>query len=421
MTQGSKPWLSFDLATNFDDRLLEEAGRLGTVETVYGKMAADFIGGGRPSITLPQVSVSHLQRHIATAHRHNIQFNYLLNALCLDNQEFIGPSHRQILVFLDWLVSLGIDAVTIANPYLLRLIKQRFPSLKVSVSIFCRADSLVDAKSFEEMGADEITLDHSFTRNFPLLEAVLRVVRPQTSIRVIANNVCLHECPYKIAHGNLMAHSSQAKHQSGGFLIDYYTLRCGWEKLRHPTKLITSDWIRPEDITFYEELARKAGHPLVIKLTDRQRTTKWLIRMLQAYSTRTWNGNLFDLINFIGNGGYQQLDRAKMASKVLGGNAKMLPMLNLEKATFLCPVEVDNTCLAGFLEGFINRDCQTQTCDDRSWFGEDDFDQPSGSCSYCKNVARQVIRFDEKKRQEAMVLAEKVLADLESSKMFVKR
>lgn len=421
MAQAEKRWLTFDLATNFDDRLLDEVGRLGTVEAIYGKMAADLIGGGRPSITLPQVSVSHLERHIATAHHQNIEFNYLLNALCLDNQEFIGPSHREILTFLDWLVSLGIDAVTIANPFLLRLIKERFPQLKVSVSIFCRADSLADIRFWEEQGADEITLDHTFTRDFPLLEAALGLAQPQTSVRIIANNVCLRECPYKISHANLLAHASQARHLSGGFVIDYYMLACGLQKLLHPTRLISSEWIRPEDITFYEGLAKKADHPIVIKLTDRQRTTDWLIRVIKAYSARKWNGNLFDLINFIGNDEYQQLDRPKIAANVLGGKAKIMPMMNLEKATFLCPVEVDNAGLAGFLEGFKTQNCRLQTCDDRGWFGEEDFDQPSGSCSYCKDFAQKVIHFDEGQRQDAIARAEKVLADLESSRMFVSR
>ena len=87
--------MRFSLATNFDDKLIEAVAPLGTIDTVYGKLASDRIGGGRASYLLPNVSFKRLKQHIDLCHRHGIKFNYLLNSMCSGNVE-ITADHRSV-------------------------------------------------------------------------------------------------------------------------------------------------------------------------------------------------------------------------------------------------------------------------------------------------------------------------------------
>ena len=48
----------------------------------------------------------------------------------------------------------------------------------------------------------------------------------------------------------------------------------GLQKIKNPAEILMSDWIRPEDVHHYEELADKLGKTnLTLKLTDRARPT----------------------------------------------------------------------------------------------------------------------------------------------------
>ena len=60
--------------------------------------------------------------------------------------------------------------VTIANSFLLKIVKKHFPKLKVSISTIARVDSLEKVLEYEKAGADEIALDYNIYRNFPELK-----------------------------------------------------------------------------------------------------------------------------------------------------------------------------------------------------------------------------------------------------------
>jgi collagenase-like PrtC family protease len=51
----------------------------------------------------------------------------------------------------------GAEAVTIALPSLLEIVKKHFPGLKICVSLFSIVDNLDYAKRWEDLGADKIT------------------------------------------------------------------------------------------------------------------------------------------------------------------------------------------------------------------------------------------------------------------------
>ncbi|MBU4086545.1 MAG: hypothetical protein KKB21_03135, partial [Nanoarchaeota archaeon] len=273
-------------------------------------------------------------------------------------------------------------------------------------------------QQWQDLGADELTLHYSYNRDFRALEKVLRTF--DMDFRLIANNVCLHECVFRTNHATALAHASQSKHESGGFFLDYYSLRCGRDKLANPVKLITADWIRPEDVHYYEGLCGKLGKSnLLLKLTERTRTTDWLVNVVKSYAEKGKEGNLFDIINFVGNRAYAQIRKKSFVLGALRGKARARKMLEFQEAVYLTPVCVDNRALDGFLEHFRTHDCSSCVCDDLGW---PDSSASSGKCSYCRTWAKKAIQFPEgdKARNSALEKAEKSLNDFEKGGMFSK-
>lgn len=410
--------IRYDLATNFDNELIKRVADLNVVRNLYGKLKEDVIGGGRPNFALPDVSRKDLEKHISLAHQNKISFNYLLNALCMDNREVIASTNKQIRGFVSYLEKIGADSVTVGSPFILRLVKENSP-LKVSVSVYNDIDSLQRIKEWCQLGADELTLHYSYNRNFRKLEDVLK--KFDIDFRLIANNVCLHECIYRTNHAASLAHSSQTNHESEGFFLDYYSLKCGRDKIANPVKLITSDWIRPEDVHFYEELCDKVGKKnLSLKLTERTRTTEWLVSAVQAYAQRRKDGNLFDIINFVGNKAYAQINKGSFVKGAITGKAKPGKMLDFQKAVFLTPVYADNRALDGFIDFFLQHDCDANVCDDIGW--PDSQTNVPGACGYCRNWAKKALQFPrgEQERQKAIKAGDKSIQDFEKGGMFGK-
>lgn len=290
--------IKFDLAYNFDKRLIEALTENGIVSGVYAKMKHDVIGGGRASLILPDVTWETIEQHVQLCHKKNIRFNYLLNALSLGNNEFVKEHHRKILELLDNISESKVDSVTVANPYLCEMIKKQYPHLEVSVSVNMRIRSLQQIRYWEGFGADEITLDQLVNRDFGLLREILKYTKQTgTRIRLFANNLCLHDCPIRTNHGISNSHASQTGQYTldSHILYEYYL--CTLLKMSNPTKLISATWIRPDDVHYYEDLMKEVGnHNLSLKLVERASTTEYLLKIIEAYSNRSYDGNLMDII-----------------------------------------------------------------------------------------------------------------------------
>lgn len=69
-------------------------------------------------------------------------------------------------------------------------------------------------------------------------------------------------------------------------------MKCLSTKIEDMSNLISSDWIRPEDLCYYEKLCEETDNfNLSIKLVERTKSTKFLIRVVEAYARRQYKGN----------------------------------------------------------------------------------------------------------------------------------
>jgi collagenase-like PrtC family protease len=278
--------MKLSVAANYDGELVARLAEFPVAE-VYGKLPADVVGGGRASFSGTPLSRRELADYVAVLDRHGIAFNYLLNSACLGNREWGRRWQRKLMKLLDTLGAAGIRRVTISTPYLLERVKAAFPEWHVKVGIFAQIDTPRRARFWQDLGADALTLESfSINRDFAALRAIRQSVRCE--LQLIANHPCLPNCPMQPYHQNGMAHASDG---SRNIFLDYCFLSCTLRRLEDPSLFIKSQWIRPEDVAYYEALGYEH-----FKLLERGIPSPELLRRVEAYSRRRSGENLADLI-----------------------------------------------------------------------------------------------------------------------------
>jgi len=417
--------MNYDLAMNFDMELLnyiEKNDIKHQVTSMFGKLKEDIIGGGRSSVTLPEVSKEELQTIVNKCNQLGIKFNYLMNPLCIANKDLNSDSHREILMFIDELREMGIPAITVNSPYLCEVIKRHYPDMWVTLGLYAMVNGIQQINNWITLGADEITLPHSMNRDFEMLEHVLKAFKDtHVNFRLIANNACLHDCPFAIHHASGVSHSSAKDGKGNDKYIDYNIINCYFRKVTKPTHLICSDWIRPEDVHYYDELCDRAGnHNLIIKLVERSKGTEFLSEVLQAYLDEKYEGNLRKLFNWADTGNVvnKNIDNKAFLEEILSGkmDAKSINQY-IKFFTQLPDVIVDNQKLDGFINHFLGRyPCREKPC----W--TENVDPPKGQtkyCTYCYQWMQKAVSYPEDANLEKWSEnGYKLLENMRSSRIF---
>lgn len=347
------------------------------VESIYTKMTHDIVGGGRPSFLLPEIKEADIKRIIEKAHENNLKFYYLLNSACQGNLEYTRRHNNAIIKFIGKLSEMGVDGIVAATPYMLDLVKKNFPHLCVSISVFTYIDSVEQAKHWYNRGANRLILHPDVNRNFELLRNIRRAV--DCELELFANDVCLHQCPYSYAHATASSHASSSRDRNNGFVITYELYNCTIDKLCTPANLIKARWIRPEDLSCYEELGINT-----IKLIDRMKNSGWILNTVKAYTEREYKGNLVDIVpfpmvkgdseDFMINTGVTRLIKPKYIN---------LSLIRKQRELEFPEVCIDNTKLDNFINYFKSDRCREHVC--------------GTTCTYCYDVAEEVVTLDKSK------------------------
>lgn len=365
--------MKISLATNFDNNLIDRIKEYPVYE-IYGKLKHDYIGGGRPDNTLINIDKQLFESHVKKVRQAGIRFNYLLNGSCLANNEQDAGWQKELEKFLVYLKSVGVNALTVTNPYILMFIKKHFENdFKVRISTFACIDSYTKAKYWEDLGADYICVDFvKVNRDFKTLKYMVDNLK-KAKIEVLVTNSCLKNCPMIYTHTNSLSHASNK--DSNSSYEDWSLFYCQKKELENIEEYIKSPWVRPEDIKYYENIGIEH-----FKITERGFPTEELVKRVKAYTERRYDGNLLDLIQ---GHGVVEIDNKTLKRRTVNTRKEIYEEIKRvrglgTKRECNRHVYIDNTKLDKFIDFFVENKC-TGNCN---------------SCGYCSIIAKRVIKKD---------------------------
>ena len=257
-----------------------------------------FAPGNEPSGRSPAAASSGLEEEEAfsilledlkEASGMGIKLNMLFNANCLGEKCISRDLEKHLSTTLErYLKELPIHGVTTCSPFIAKYLKKEFPFLKIRASVNMKIGT-VEAMEYAGEYFDSFCLQRDLNYRMDRLRSMAQWAEKNgKSVMLLANSGCLRNCFAQTFHDNLVAHLAQVFREDCRrdphviFCRDFYAKeehRC--EYLAHSTL------IRPEDLFHYRQITNH------IKLATR---THFNIRMvLEAYTTGSFTGNLFDL------------------------------------------------------------------------------------------------------------------------------
>ncbi len=289
----------FSIGYNFDPKLLEliEEYR-NRIEALYFPIPIHYLGSGRDIDESREYS-GQIPEIIRRCNLLNIKSQLLLNATCTSQAESQKGFFERLLAYLQELVDLGLTSVVVTNPSYIGRIKQEIGALKIESSINCFVKTVEHALYLRDMGVDILTIDRDINRNLPLIKEIKR--RADVGIKVILNEGCLRNCPYRVTHFNYLSH------QKGNPVeIGPPGKMCANIFGKRPEKLFSIPFIPPEAVGYYA--------PFVdyFKLSTRVFSTERIKRCLQAYIRGEFGGNLLNILDCPGLSVFEYIDYKAM-------------------------------------------------------------------------------------------------------------
>ena len=332
--------MKLTVATNWDNKLIEQISLKNKevknkVVEVFGGKKTDFLGSARPSEILPDISIKQMKEHIDLCHKNNIKFNYVINAPSYNLKEFDSSFRERLVNLVSELISLGIDAVTIANPIFIETIRDNFPNLYICASTVCKIDTLRRVEWYSELKVNRIILETDINRDFKLLKKIR--LKTKLELEILSNLQCVFQCPNNTF--DYICDGFRSQNPQKGIFYNYPKIKCTNVKLKKPVELIKSPWIRPEVLGEYNKIGIE-----FLKIAGREAHTMWLINTINAYMNEDYSGNFFDLT------GNQVI--SSIGSLPIENQKKLKPLR----------IYLDNKKMDDFLKFFINEKC-TLECD----------------------------------------------------------
>ena len=290
------------------DVILKQGERNGiTVKEMYGVSPWSPIGHGRNPSVLNKIKEEEMHKFRNLLKNGGINFAYILNSSLTDKD--VEKDIIEIKKHIEWvLFELSPDSLIITSLKIMRLVRE-ISDIPITVSTIARVQTVADLDKYLEINPSKLVVQHDVNRNFTELKKLIEFTKKKNiSIEVMLTESCRRRCPLMVDHYNAVG--------KGGEDISFHR-NCNSKKLSSPEELLLANFIRPEDVSFYEKLGVRH-----FKITGRSKKSSWLSQVVIAYLNREFAGNLMRLLG---------ID----------------PRLDAEEWIY-----ISNTSLGGFLEGF---------------------------------------------------------------------
>ncbi|MBR9690962.1 hypothetical protein GOV08_04730 [Candidatus Woesearchaeota archaeon] len=272
----------FSIGYNFDYEgfryLTEKYGK--NLDSVYFPIPKKHLGSGR-ILDEPPAYKKEIIGLIKLCQDRGITSIMLLNSTVVSAAQI-----KKSVSYLKKLVSrTGLFNVAVTDPYLTKIIKKTIPNINIEASTLARIRTVQEAKYFKELGASKITPDREIMRSLKTLIKIKEIL----PIKILANEGCIKNCIHRYAHYNML--SSQIIEKNKHY--DRMDQVCVPIVSKHPHKVFSAPFIRPEDLYRYKKITN------VFKISTRNFDTKRIEKTLKAYISQRFEGNLVDILNCV--------------------------------------------------------------------------------------------------------------------------
>ena len=181
------------------------------------------------------------------------------------------------------------ETVTTTSPFIAKVLRQRFPQVKIRLSVNQRVHGSVGFEPILDL-FDSFYATREHHRETEWLKGMSEWAHAHgKEIGMQANSGCLRQCPYQTFHDNLHGHNRRAQSKAGEpFGFSVFICRENYERGNYED-FLRSTWLRPEDLPRYEPFVD------VVKLATRRHP--FPEKIIDAYATCSYDGNLADLMD----------------------------------------------------------------------------------------------------------------------------
>lgn len=220
----------------------------------------------------------------------DVPLTLLFNANCYGGAALSLELEAEVVRVLRRLHDLvgGVAAVTTTSPAIAHLVGRHFPQVRRQASINMRIGTIAGMELVSHL-FDFFYVQRDYNRDLAHLRTLAAWAGAHgKQLGLLANSGCLRHCAGQTFHDNLVAHEAEVSQTPN--ISGFMPYMC-WQHLRaraHWPTVLQATWIRPEDLHHYAALFP------VVKLATRlhQRPD----RVLQAYATGRYAGNVLDLM-----------------------------------------------------------------------------------------------------------------------------
>ena len=266
-------------------------GNLDLLEKMYedkeNKIGTLYTGGYLKEVTSGRYqhseSEQELEKIVKAVHDKNSRLAVTLNSPCNVPPLSEKQWWENVKKYLKHLESIGVDTAIIAHPFIMSLAKEN-TNLSIAASIICDINTPRGALYYEDMGADVIVPSSSINYDLDQLKKIKSNLK-RAKLSLLVNEACLGNCPWRRFHQNSLSHADRK-----GYDLDY-AMSCTNLYEKKPYMMLTNNVVRPEDLKEYEGISD------VFKLVGRTTDEETLLKMIHAYSTESYHGNLVEIVD----------------------------------------------------------------------------------------------------------------------------
>ncbi|MFH1325198.1 MAG: U32 family peptidase [archaeon] len=263
-------------------QILGQRGNQGIeLREVYGVIPRAPIGHGRNPSMLKPLEETEIHKFIGLLKENKINFAYLLNSPFA--KEKIKENYSGIRNYIEWILAeIKPDSLVISSREVMDLVRE-FSDIPITVSTIARVRNAGDLEGYLEINPSKVVVQHDVNREFEELEELVEFAGEQgVKVEVMLTESCIRGCSLMVNHYRTVG---------GGNSDKLFHQWCNTKKISLPEELLLSNFIRPEDISLYEEMG--ISH---FKITGRSKKPSWLPEVVDAYRNRKFEGNLIRLL-----------------------------------------------------------------------------------------------------------------------------